>query len=100
MADAVAVVKELLRASEEQIRKNALTALAAFGTEPAVNELVDIGLRDESEKVRQHAQREISCLTGTAAMIATNSLSAALQDKTSCGSAYAILGKLGGPAAS
>jgi hypothetical protein len=62
--DALILVEEYLGHQEPRIRANAITALAAIGTEASIRRLVEIALTESDAKARGRAETELAGLTG------------------------------------
>jgi hypothetical protein len=93
--NALAIVEEFLRAPDAQVRRNALTALAIFANdETEIAQLIEVALNDPEIEIRRRAEKEVGLLTGESLNIALRQLHAALCDKSTSLTSYALLGRL------
>jgi hypothetical protein len=93
-ADPLPIVEEFLESETPQLRKNAVTALAALGTDASIERLIRATLDERDPGVRQRCEEEIRGLTGAAAGRALAQLGKALKDRRRRTAAYALLGEL------
>jgi hypothetical protein len=89
------IVKEYLEPGEPpQVRKNALTALAALGGPESLAILVESALNDEDAQVRERAEAEIASLPASEVAQALQPVLDALKESNRQRDAYALLGRL------
>jgi hypothetical protein len=89
------IVKEYLEPTEPvQVRKNAVTALAALGDEESLALLVDSALNDGDAAVKERAEEEIAALSPAEGTKALQPILDGLKQKTRHPDAYALLGRL------
>jgi len=90
------IICEYLNRAEPQVRKNALTALAAIGDQDSIERLITAALEDPAPEVRSHAEAEIAKFEGPVAESARDHLHRLLEDKDPKRRAttYALLGRL------
>ena len=89
------IVKEFCDSKDEQLRRNAATALAAIADRESLDELVSMGLNEASPDVRERIEREIAQLPPEARAGVVRNLAGKLkQPGLESRKAYHLLGEL------
>jgi len=89
------IVKEYLEPTEPvQVRKNALTALAALGDDGSMALVINSALSDGDAAVKERAEEEIASLSPVDAANALQPILDGLKQKARNLDAYALLGRL------
>jgi len=89
------IAKEYTRDAEvPQVRKNAVTALAALDDPEAWKALMEIAVEDRDAEVRAHAEAKIASLPSESAGVALQAVLDRLRSTSQQPIAYALLGRL------
>jgi hypothetical protein len=96
LRDIISIVEEYMRSAEPQLRRNAITALAAINSAESISGLVRVTLSDGDEPVVQHAVAELLKLKEESLARAVGELILALEKPLEQQRAYYILGMLYG----
>jgi hypothetical protein len=87
---------EFLRSPDPQVRRNALSALAAIQSEDSLGEVVRVALSDPDPQVRQRAEDELVSAAAQSQDALTKALWKELRPGKLSVAAYALIGRLRG----
>lgn len=95
MSRALLIVEEFLQSNEQQLRKNALTALAAIDTPDSARRLARVAFADPDPNVRARAAQELGSLSEPSQRVALQVMSDALSEPVAQ-EAFRVLAQLYG----